>query len=48
MFDLPHPFGPTMPTTSVSKWTTVLSQNDLKPLIRAGFVRRIGGTCPQR
>jgi hypothetical protein len=33
MFDFPQPFGPTMPTTSWSKWMTVRSTNDLKPEI---------------
>src|SRR3954470_11523341 len=33
MFDLPQPFGPTMPTTSWSKWITVRSTKDLKPVI---------------
>src|SRR5688572_15299234 len=31
MFDLPHPFGPTMPMISWSKLTTVRSTKDLKP-----------------
>src|SRR6188768_208917 len=33
MFDLPQPLGPTMPTTSWSKWITVRSTKDLKPVI---------------
>src|SRR5579872_1166356 len=31
MFDLPHPLGPTMASTSWSKCSTVRSTNDLKP-----------------
>src|SRR5687768_10613071 len=31
MFDLPHPFGPTMPMISCSKFTTVRSTKDLNP-----------------
>ena len=41
MFDLPQPFGPTMPITSWSKWMTVRSTNDLKPLI-SSLRMRIG------
>ena len=52
MFDLPQPFGPTMPMTSVSKCTTVRSQNDLNPLISSFRMRisedRRRGTGPQR
>ena len=33
MFDLPQPFGPTMPMMSWSKWMTVRSTNDLNPVI---------------
>ena len=33
-FDLPQPFGPTMPVRPGSTWTSVGSTNDLKPDIR--------------
>src|SRR6478609_5317437 len=38
MFDLPQPLGPTMPTTSWSKWITVRSTKDLKPVISNFFM----------
>ncbi len=45
MLDLPQPLGPTMPTTSESKWMTVRSTNDLKPLISSLRMRMGGPTA---
>ena len=37
MFDLPQPFGPTMPVIGLSNMIWVLSANDLNPFISNDF-----------
>ena len=46
MFDLPQPFGPTTPVMgSLSKFTTVRSQNDLNPCTSSRFIRIAPRSC---
>src|SRR5690606_35693502 len=57
MFDLPHPFGPTIPIRLLGKLTAVGSTKDLKPaslilLSRIALLRseerRVGKACSSR
>jgi hypothetical protein len=41
IFDLPQPFGPTIPVMGWSNWITVLSANDLNPFISNDFNRTV-------